>query len=283
MAEHTQWEAESASDAQAAPDAASAPMPMPMSEPEPVPMSEPEPEPEPISAPGEAAAGRKRTVKTRTLFTGAVVLGLVGGASAGYTVQALRTPTPLPPLSVAQPLYPLSPIYDGVRTAGLPTSQDDATVVDGDLTKLLLPTPAGATATIDHTWMDLLGEADTCDDTASCFDTDLHDGVARIADTAWMRGDGLFEEIRILQYLPGHSSYADHGLNDLLAGGGAKLSMPDGIAAAGKETFDSHHEYDDHAVSVHGDLAVYFWVTSATHVPDPSIINDLIKRQMVRL
>lgn len=282
MAEHTQWGAESAPDAQAAPDAVTlTPAPEHMQGPEPTSM--PVPVPVPISVPGEAAADRKRSVKTRTLFTGAVVLGLLGGASAGYTVQALRTPTPLPPLSVAQPLYPLSPIYDGVRAAGLPASQDDATVVDGDLTKLLLPTPAGATTTIDHTWMDLLGEADTCDDTASCFDTDLHDGVARIADTAWRRGDGLFEEIRIFQYLPGRSSYADRGISDMLAGGGTKLRMPDGIAAAGHESFDSHDEYDDHAVAVHGDLAVYFWVTSRTHAPDPSIINDLITRQMARL
>jgi hypothetical protein len=268
MAENTETETAALS----APEFGSAPDTMP------VPQGDPALG-EPISA---AAVKKKRSVRSRNLFAGALALGLVGGAAGGYTIQELRKPTPLPPLSVAQPVYPRGPVYNGVRPAGLPAAQDDATVVDGDLRKLLLPAPAGATVTFDPGWVDLIDEADTCDDTAYCFDQDLENGVARVADTAW-RSNGLFEEIRILQYLPGYSSYAESEMTSFKADSATKLLMPDGIAAAGWEKYDSHHEYDDHAVAVHGDVAVYFWVTSPSHVPDPSIINGLITQQMARL
>lgn len=236
-------------------------------------------EPEPVAPPKP-----KRSIKTRRLYAAAIALGLVGGVVGGYTIQALRKPTPLPPLSVAQPVYARSAIYAGTRPPGLPASQDDATVVNGDLTKLLLPTPAGASASfLDHSWMSLESEAETCDDAASCFSTNMHDGVVRIADTSWKRSDGLYVEIRIFQHRPGDTVYADSQIAEMGGKNYTKLRMPDGIAAAGYEYTDSDSANDDHAVAVHGDLAVFFWVTSATRVPDPSVIDDLIKQQMARL
>ena len=226
----------------------------------------------------------KRSVSTRKLFAGAVALGVVGGVAGGFTIQAMRKPTPLPPLAVTQPVYPRSPIYDGTRPPALPASQDDAAIVNGDLTKLLLPTPADAKAGfVDHTWMSLKAEAETCADPASCFSSNVHDGVVRIADTSWKRSDGFYVEIRIIQHRPGYTDYANRGITDIDAGNHTKIRMPDGIASAGYEYFDENNENDDHAVAVHGDLAVYFWVTSAAQVPDPSIIDDLIKQQMARL
>jgi len=236
-------------------------------------------EPEPPAPPKP-----KRSIKTRRLFAGAVALGLIGGAVGGYTIQALRKPTPLPPLSVTQPAYPRGAIYAGTRPPALPASQDDATVVNGDLTKLLLPTPAGASVGfLDHSWMSLESEAETCDNAASCFSTNMHDGVVRIADTSWKRSDGLYVEIRIIQHRPGDTVYADSQIADMSGKNYTKLRMPDGIPAAGYEYVDSDGANDDHAVAVHGDLAVFFWVTSATRVPDPSVIDDLIKQQMARL
>lgn len=236
-------------------------------------------EPEPIAPPKP-----KRSIKTKPLFAGAIALGLVGGVAAGYTVQAMRKPTPLPPLTVAQPVYAHGPIYDGTRPPALPASLDDATVVNGDLTKLLLPTPAGASASyLDHAWMSLESEAQTCDNAASCFSTNVHSGVVRIADTSWKRSDGLYVEIRIFQHRPGDTNYADREIAQMNSANHAKIKMPDGVPAAGYEFFDSNGDNDDHAVAVHGDLAVFFWVTSATRVPDPSVIDDLIKQQMARL
>jgi hypothetical protein len=258
------------------------PLPTPVTEPEPVTefVGEPVSEPTPPDTPPK----KKRTIRTRKLFTGALVLGVVGGIAAGYTIQALRKPTPLPALSVAQPVYPAGPIYVGVQPPALPAGSDDASIVNGDLTKLLLPTPAGATvAAYDHGWMELSNLASLCDDPGSCFTTDVTGGVARIADTSWKRSDGTFVEIRIFQYQPGSSNSVDQIYTNFPASGNPPLKLPAGIAATGYEYKDSDGANDDHAVAVHGSLAVYFWVTSTTRVPDPSIINDLITRQMARL
>lgn len=248
----------------------------------------PEPErltPEPLLAAVEAdepsaPARPKRRIRTRSLFAAAVALGVVGGAAAGYTIQALRKPTPLPPLAVAQPVYPRSPIYDGTRPPALPASQDDATIVNGDLTKLLLPTPAGATAAFyDHEWMELSADAADC---ASCFADNLSGRLVRIAATNWNRKDGLFVEIRIYQYRPGSSGQVATALAQARSRPNA-LALPEGISAAGSQSVDAGGDDEDFAIAAHGDLAVYFWVTASGHAPDPSIINDLIKQQMARL
>jgi len=259
-----------------------------VAEAEPAAVTEPVSVAELVGAPTETAPEtppkKKRTIRTRKLFTGALVLGVIGGVAAGYTIQALRKPTPLPALSVTQPVYPVSSIYVGVQPSALPAGSDDATVVNGDLTKLLLPTPAGATIPFyDHGWMELASEASLCDDPGSCFTSNVTEGVARIADTSWKRGDGTYVEIRIFQYQPGDSDSVDKAYTNFPAAGHSTLTMPAGVTASGYEYKDSDGANDDHAVAVHGSLAVYFWVTSTARVPDPSIINDLITRQMARL
>lgn len=235
-------------------------------------------------AASEAAPEKRRRIRTRTLLATALVLGVVGGVAGGYIVQARREPTALPPLTVAQPVYPRSPLYDGTRPSSLPANVDDAAIADGDLTKLLLPTPSGAKATFnDHGWMSLAEEADTCENPANCFANNVSRGVARIADTAWNRGDGLYVEIRIFQYRAGDSGAADNLMGSFVAGDSKQLPLPVGIPVVGYEYKDKYGSNDDHALAMHGNLAVYFWVTSTTSVPDPSVISDLITQQMARL
>ncbi len=234
------------------------------------------------AAPSEPTKPR-RSVSTRKLFAGAIVLGIVGGVAGGFTIQAMRRPTPLPPLAVTQPVYPRGPIFDGTRPPALPASQDDATIVNGDLTKLLLPTPAGATASFyDHEWVELSQDAADCTLPANCLADELNSRLVRIAATTWTQGDGLFIEIRMYQHLPGHF---DAVATDLASAKGHSnaLTLPDSVVAAGYEFVASDGYNDDFAVAVHGDLAVDFWVTSKNHVPDPSIISKLITQQMARL
>ena len=195
----------------------------------------------------------------------------------------MRKPTPLPPLAVTQPVYPRSPIYDGTRPPSLPASQDDATIVNGDLTKLLLPTPAGATAAFfDHEWVELSQDASDCTLPAECMSNALSSGLVRIAATTWNQSGGLFVEIRMYQHLPGKFDAVETDLASAKSHNNT-LPMPDGVAAAGYEFVDSDGSNDDFAVAVHGDLAVDFWVTSKDHAPDPSIISNLITQQMARL
>jgi len=230
----------------------------------------------------------KRRIRTGRLFAGALVLGVLGGVAAGYAVQASRQPTPLPPLTTSQPRYLPSGIYQGLAPAVLPAAQDDATTTEGDLTKLLLPTPSGAnTSNSDFVgqMMSIGQDAYYCDDQVNCFTTDYSEGIEAIADTEWTTSDGFFVEIRMYRFVPGESSVArqQEGSEGAAPSNGTSITMPDGIDAAGYEYTDKWGQNDDHAEAVHGDIGVSIWVTSTSKVPDPSLIDGLITKQMGRL
>ncbi|HTJ71856.1 MAG TPA: hypothetical protein VL551_30220 [Actinospica sp.] len=221
---------------------------------------------------------------TRTVFGAALVLGVLGGVGTGYAVQAARPATPLPPLTATQPEYAPAGVYQGLAPATLPSSQDDATLTDGDLTKLLLPVPAGAKA--DPTgWqdqsIDAEQEADLCDNAVSCFRRDGSDNLNAIADTSWDQ-NGFYVEIRIYRFAAGSSgtprSWSQDG--DRQTG---EFTIAPGIDGSGYEYRDKWGANDDTAEAVHGDLVVQFWVTSPTTMPNTSMINNLITQQMGRL
>jgi hypothetical protein len=223
-----------------------------------------------------------RRVKSRTLFISAVVLGVLGGVGSGYAVQSSRPDTALPPLIPTQPQYAPVGIYAGIAPPQLPASEDDMTITDGDLTKLLLPTPAGATISDawDHEYIGVVDNASTCDDQVSCFTVDMSDDVRAIADTGWTKS-GIFEEIRIFRFAPQYQS--DSWLQNV-GSEGTLLNPPATLDAAAVETDDpSKGGYIDYGIATHGDLAVEFWVSSTAKAPNPSILNNLMTQQMARL
>src|SRR6266567_7012331 len=148
-------------------------------------------------------------MRSTTLFGAAVAIGLIGGVGTGYAIQAARPATPLPPLTQTQPRYAPAAVYQGIAQTMLPGSQDDAALTDGDLTKLLLPVPAGA-STVDALWVDQMidveQEADLCNGSSAvqCFGNDYSQGVVAIADTNWQQ-KGVNVEIRIYRFAPGDS------------------------------------------------------------------------------
>jgi hypothetical protein len=222
-----------------------------------------------------------RRVKSRTLFVSAVVLGVLGGVASGYAVQSSRADTPLPPLIPTQPQYGPVGIYAGIAPPQLPASQDDMTITDGDLTKLLLPTPAGATINDDwdHAYMGVVDDASTCNSQVACFTSDMSDDVHAIADTGWTKS-GYYEEIRIYRFAPQYQP--DSWLQE--GSGGKSLNPPGDLNAAADEYNDpSNGGNIDFGIATHGDLAVEFWVTSSTKVPDPSVLFSLMTQQMARL
>ena len=237
-----------------------------------------EPEPELKSKP-------RRRIRGTTLLTAAVVLGVLGGVATGYVVQWTRPPTPLSPLAGSQPAYKPVGVYQGIAPAMLPASQDDATLTDGDLTKLLLPVPSGA-STDDSVWVDQLidpeEDAALCTtNQASCLTYDYNQGVDSIADTNWTQ-NGFHVEIRIYRMAPGESaSVLSWTSSD--TGAANQIPMPAGIDASGDEFRDSYGDNDDNAYAAHGDLVVEFWVSSLTKTPNPSLIDGLITQQMGRL
>ena len=223
-------------------------------------------------------------MRTSTLFGAAVVAGVIGGVGTGYAVQATRPATPLPPLSQTQPQYAPAAVYQGVAPAMLPGTQDDAALTDGDLTKLLLPTPSGATANpsgwLDQS-IDAEQEADLCTIGAvSCFTSHYNEGVISIADTSWVQ-NGFNVEIRIYRFAAGKTTQARGWVQS--DSNATAISAPTGIDATAYEYVDKWGANDDTAIAVHGDLVVDFWVTSQSAVPNPSIIDNLITQQMGRL
>lgn len=243
--------------------------------------------------PKHAARGkRQRSISTPALYSLLLVLGLVCGAGVGYAIQAVSKPTPLPPLAVAQPTYPQSAPFTGQQPTTLPGAEDDATITNGDLTALLLPTPSGATVIpgLDHTWQTLADTAANCADQVACFNQELTDGVARIAEAGWTLSDGTFETITITQYSPGSSSNARQDFSTDTAGDPTATTPLPGLtgtdtAGYSYTTTDDQGttEYADYMAALHGTLLVEFQVWSNTVTPPSSVIYSLITQQLARL
>lgn len=229
----------------------------------------------------------KRRLSSGKLFAGALALGVLGGVGTGYAIQASRPATPLPPLAGTQPKYAPSGVYQGIAPAALPASQDDATRTDGDLTKLLLPKPSGASDT-DSTWtdqmIDVAQDAFLCDnDQSQCYVTDYDDGVEAVADTEWTTSDGFFVEIRMFRFRPGESTSAHNWEQDGSGSGSTSIPTPTGIEASGDEYRDSYGDNADHIYAEHGDILISCWVSSPSKIPNPALIDSVVTQQMARL
>jgi hypothetical protein len=239
-----------------------------------------------------ARAKRQRSISTPALYSLLLVLGLICGAGAGYAVQAARKPTPLPSLAVAQPAYPRSAPFTGRQPTTLPGADDDATITNGNLTALLLPTPGGATAIpgLDHTWQTLADTAANCADQVACFNQELTDGVARIAEAGWTLSDGTFETITITQYSPGSSSNARQDFSTDTAGDPTATTPLPGLTGTDTAGYSytatddqGNTEYADYMAALHGTLLVEFQVWSNAATPPSSVIYSLITQQLARL
>jgi hypothetical protein len=226
----------------------------------------------------------RRRIRGGTLLTAAVVLGVLGGVATGYAVQWSRPATPLPSLAGSQPRYKPVGVYQGIAPAMLPAAQDDATLTEGDLTKLMLPVPSGA-STADSAWVDQLvdleQDASLCTDEAACLKNDYTEGIDAIADTNWTQ-NGLDVEITMYRMAPGDSDNV-RSWASTDTGAANQIPMPAGIDASGQEFRDSYGYNDDNAFAAHGDIVVEFWVDSSSVIPNPSVIDGLITQQMGRL
>jgi len=232
---------------------------------------------------------RKRSISTPALYSTLLILGLVIGLGGGYAVQYERTPTPLPPLAAAQPKYPQSALFTGQVPVLLPAGQDDASITDGNLLAVLLPTPSDSTAVpgYDHTWLTLAENAANCTDQASCLSSALTDGVSRIAQTLWTKGKHEYAQITITQYFPGYSDKTASDFTDYQNGGDGTESLPSptGTGAQGYSYADQTDTgTTDYMVAMHGDLLIEFLVwTDTAPAPDTSYIDSLVTQQLARL
>ncbi|RVU17080.1 hypothetical protein EOT10_35350 [Streptomyces antnestii] len=128
----------------------------------------------------------------------AAVLGVVAGTCTGYVIQAGRAPDPLPPLN-----QPAMAQAGGKGPAPLSAARDRQVRMDGDLRKLLLNRPKGATslpkARTSDRWVSFIDIAERYNRPQDAF-TDLVDAQFRRAAIDQWREGGTMVSVSLTQY-----------------------------------------------------------------------------------
>ncbi|MEU6954808.1 hypothetical protein [Streptomyces sp. NPDC045714] len=141
----------------------------------------------------DAPATRRPRGRTTLIIAAAALLGIAGGAAAGYGVQAERAPTPLAALSQPGLGYPAKP--GSADPAPLTAAQDRRVRTDGDLRKLLVDRPKGAKETLtdelglDVGWEPIDQYAEmNYKDPHFVFESLAGLGLRRVASVSWEQG-----------------------------------------------------------------------------------------------
>lgn len=144
---------------------------------------------------------RPRRGRLPMLLASAALLGVVAGVATGYTVQAARKPTALPPLSQHTLKYPKKHVPTDEVTP-VAAKHDHGAKTNGDLRKLLLPKPKGAGKA------DLIFASDgwvTITDYARHYEKpdrmfrNLSNGARRVASRSW-RQHGQDVSVDLIQF-----------------------------------------------------------------------------------
>jgi len=222
----------------------------------------------------------------------AVVLGVVGGGAAGYAVQAAGPPTPPPPLTVAQPQYPAA----RAAAPALSPDQDDMVRTDGDLTKLLLPTPRGAglaygSGSFDS-WQDIARFSEGFQQPGAEFSWLLDHNFRRAAVASWDQGSQVCQ-IQLVQFDPAEEA------NSLLLiqaeetyaktwASGTSVSLPGSdvgkvFPGAIQHSADGSNFYQGEGLGVHGDIAVEVYLQDSSGPVSEQTVQTLLQNQLERL
>ncbi|WP_079138962.1 hypothetical protein [Actinacidiphila rubida] len=188
------------------PEPGADPVPEPVSEPAPGTVPQPEPHSEavselasePVAGPGSepVPVRPRRGGRTTLLIASAAVLGVLAGGGLGYRIQQQRTPTPLPPLTGSVLAQPKGA---GVAPKELPVSQDRAAIYDGDLLKLLSPTPKGAKE-LGRDWESLADYSDRYEKPAGAFEDFAANDFRRAAVATWSQSRTTVVAIELVQF-----------------------------------------------------------------------------------
>ncbi|PJE97486.1 hypothetical protein CUT44_12455 [Streptomyces carminius] len=134
----------------------------------------------------------------------AALLGTVGGVATGYTVQAGRAPTPLPPLSQAGLSHPDEPSAEESAPAPLTAEEDRRVRTEGDLRELLLDAPGGARDAdppfAEDGWAFVPGYVADHEDPGDALQELLGADIRRIAVTSWAEDGHRTVDIALLQF-----------------------------------------------------------------------------------
>ncbi|MGK5450913.1 hypothetical protein [Streptomyces radiopugnans] len=262
------------------------------------------PPPPPADAPPAAPAvhvqGRpRRRGRTALLLACAALLGTVGGLAGGYTVQADRAPTPLPPLSQAELSYPKKPLPEGEGPEPLTAEEDRRVRTDGDLRKLLLDKPKGArepepSIGMDG-WLSPSAYAREFENPGYMFTYLTGGDLRRVASTGWQQGRYRTVVVSLVQfreeknrfaleYAQGqqdYMSYEDHAGNDgtALKGSGNGRYYVFGEPRRESGYLPMHRA---RAIAQRGDIMMDIWIYDTKPIAKRDI-RSLAERQLERL
>ncbi|MFJ2563457.1 hypothetical protein ACIQ8G_31195 [Streptomyces sp. NPDC094154] len=248
--------------------------------------------PDAPNAPEEPAVAPRARRRGRTvlLVATAAVLGAVAGTCTGYLIQADREPTRLPSLS-----QPALARAKGPAPEPLSAAQDRRVRTDGDLRKLLLPTPRGAKDAEwlqdGDGWMSMTEYASYFERPDEGFEGLISDEFRRAAVTGWQVGDGYVVEVRLIQFRQEEQAAASVRAEDARywreEERGTRSWLIPGtetgrVYVHSRPTADGETPYGAEAIAWRGDILMELWVSSATPV-SKATITDLARRQMERL
>jgi hypothetical protein len=241
-------------------------------------------------------APRPRRGRLPLLLASAALLGIVAGVATGYTIQAGRKPTALPPLSQHTLKYPKKRLSaDEVTPVG--AQHDHGAKTNGDLRKLLLPKPKGADkadVTIDvDGWVSFTEYAAEYQKPDRMFRT-LATGVRRIAERSYKQ-HGVNVYVDLIQFkdfgirhaanfTTGQQSYMD---SDEFAGYGGKDLAGSGNGrywgdSTGHQLPGYVRAYAARALAYRGNVVMDIHVYD-THPISEKTIRALAEKQLERL
>jgi hypothetical protein len=248
----------------------------------------------------EAAAAPARTRprgRTALIVACAALLGVVAGVATGYTVQADRKPTPLPPLSGPKLSYPKERL-SADEYEPLPAKHDRRVKTDGDLRKLLVDKPAGARESPFHPSEASLVPVDDFaqqyTDPTGRFQHLLSEDVRRIAHIGWDDSSEHTTVVSLIQF----RSNVSHAAREYVELQQA-LSTEDPTGASGERIKGSGNGftyvpdspdrepgylplYRARAIAYRGDIVMDIEIFGTRPVSEKDI-RELAEQQMERL
>ncbi|WP_308312365.1 hypothetical protein, partial [Streptomyces sp. ICN903] len=250
-------------------------------------------------APPARERPRRRRGRTALLLACAALLGAVGGLAGGYTVQADRAPTPLPPLSQAKLSYPQKPLPEDEAPEPLTAEEDRRVRTDGDLRKLLLDRPKGAREPEPSLgtdgWLSPSAYAREFENPGYMFTYLTGGDLRRVASAGWQQGRYRTVVVSLVQfreeknrfaleYAQGqqdYMSYEDHAGND-----GTALK---GSGNGRYYVFDEPRRESGYlpmhrarAIAQRGDIMMDIWIYDTKPIAKRDI-RSLAERQLERL
>ncbi|WP_327235887.1 hypothetical protein OG349_19935 [Streptomyces sp. NBC_01317] len=149
----------------------------------------------------------RRRGRTTLIVGVAALLGVVAGTATGYTIQADRAPTALPPLSQEGLAYPAKALPAGTKVKALSEAEDSQVRRERDLRELLISKPAGSReaedSLISDGWMQLSAYALEFESEDYMFELLLRQGFRRVAGVAWRQGEYREGSVSLVQFRPG--------------------------------------------------------------------------------